>query len=45
MQEARKVSTAKQFRFDLGERAGYGFLRAQAKSQDGRVLRDPEQPR
>jgi spermidine synthase len=45
MQEARKVSTAKEFRFDLGERAGYGFLRAQAKNQDGRVLRDTDPSR
>ena len=45
MEQARKVSTAKQFRFDLGELAGYGFLRAQAKHQDGRVLRDPDPPR
>ncbi len=45
VERARKVSTAKQFRFDLGERAGYGFTRAQAKNRDGRVLRDPDPPR
>jgi spermidine synthase len=42
---ASGVSTAKRFRFDLGELAGYGFFRAQVKNQEARVLRDPEQPR
>ncbi len=42
---ARRVSTAKQFRFDLGELAGYGFFRAHEKNQKVRVLRDAEQPR
>lgn len=44
---ARKVSTAKRFRFDLGELVNSGFLHAREKNQRGRVLRDvaPAQPR
>jgi spermidine synthase len=42
---ARQVSTAKSFRFDLGEQAGYGFFRANEKDLKERVLRDPERPR
>lgn len=42
---ARPVSTAKNFRFDLGELAGYGFFRANEKDLKARVLRDPELPR
>ena len=45
VQQARAVSTAKRFRFDLGELAGYGFLRAQEKNQDGRVLQDMDPKR
>ncbi len=41
-QLARKVSTAKRFRFDLGDLVNYGFLRAQEKNQRGRVLRDTD---
>lgn len=46
-QLARKVSTAKNFRFDLGDLVNYGFLHAQEKNQRGRVLRDADlkQPR
>jgi spermidine synthase len=39
---ARKISTAKRFRFDLGELVDYGFLHARVKNQDGRVLRDSD---
>jgi spermidine synthase len=39
-QLARKVSAAKQFRFDLGDLVNDGFLHAQEKNQRGRVLRD-----
>jgi len=39
-QLARKVSTARRFRFDLGELVNDGFLHAQEKNQRGRVLRD-----
>ncbi len=42
---ARKVSTSRQFRFDLGELAGYGFFRAQVKDQNASVLRDAAPPR
>jgi hypothetical protein len=44
---ASKVSTAKRFRFDLGDLVNYGFLHAREKNQRGRVLRDvdPAQPR
>ncbi len=41
-QLARKVSTAKRFRFDLGDLVNYGFLRAQEKNERGRVLRDQD---
>jgi spermidine synthase len=37
---ARKVSTAKRFRFDLGELVNYGYLHAREKNQSERVLRD-----
>ena len=39
---ARKISTAKQFRFDLGELVEYGFLNAREKNYRGRVLRDAD---
>ncbi len=39
---AAKISTAKQFRFDLGELVSSGFLHTQAESQNGRVLRDAD---
>lgn len=39
-QLARKVSTAKRFRFDLGELVEFGYLRANEKNQRGFVLRD-----
>jgi len=41
-QLARKISAAKQFRFDLGERVEYGFHHASGKSGPGRVLRDAD---
>jgi len=41
-QLARRISTAKQFRFDLGEQVEYGFRYASEKSGPGRVLRDAE---
>src|SRR6266568_6674550 len=37
---ARKISTARQFRFDLGDMVEYGFLDARTKNRDVRVLRD-----
>ncbi|MBI4624046.1 MAG: fused MFS/spermidine synthase [Verrucomicrobia bacterium] len=37
---ARKVSSAKRFRFDLGERVTHGFQHATKKNNEGRVLRD-----
>jgi spermidine synthase len=37
---ARKVSTEKRFRFDLGEVAGYGFLPLREPVAEGRVLLD-----
>ncbi len=39
-QLARRISTAKQFRFDLGDQVEYGFHYASEKSGTGRVLRD-----
>jgi spermidine synthase len=39
---ARRISTAKRFRFDLGERVEYGFLRAREKNPQARVLRDAD---
>jgi spermidine synthase len=42
---ARKISTAKQFRFDLGGLVEYGFLDAREKNPRGRVLRDSDQSR
>src|SRR5712692_445499 len=39
---ARNVSTAKQFRFDLGEQVEYGFFHAREKDRKGRVLRDSD---
>jgi spermidine synthase len=39
---ARKVSSAKQFHFDLGEQVRYGFLHARDRNPQGRVLRDAE---
>ena len=41
-QLARRISTAKQFRFDLGEQVEYGFRYATEKSWPGRVLRDAD---
>jgi len=38
---ARKVSTAKAFRFSLGEMVNYGFLHAREKNSGVWVLRDP----
>ena len=37
---ARKISMAKQFRFDLGELVGRGFLHAREKNPQASVLRD-----
>ena len=44
---ARKISAAKQFRFDLGDLVEHGFFHANEKNQDGHVLRDSDlrQPR
>ncbi len=39
---ARKISTAKRFRFDLGELVEYGFLHAREKNPQARVLRDAD---
>jgi len=39
-QLARKVATAQQFRFDLGELVTSGFQHASEKNPDGRVLKD-----
>jgi spermidine synthase len=39
---ARKISTATQFRFDLGTLVEYGFLHARGKNWPGRVLRDAD---
>src|SRR5229473_5054244 len=39
---ARKISTARQFRFDLGDLVEYGFLHADEKNQDVSVLRDAD---
>ena len=41
-QLARRISTEKQFRFDLGAQVEYGFLYASEKSWPGRVLRDAD---
>jgi spermidine synthase len=41
-QLARKVATAQQFRFDLGELVTQGFQHATEKSSEGRVLKDAE---
>lgn len=41
-QLARRISAAKQFRFDLGAQVEYGFLHASEKSWPGRVLRDED---
>jgi len=41
-QLARKISAAKQFRFDLGEQVEYGFHYASQKRGPGRVLRDAD---
>jgi len=40
---ARKISTAKQFRFDLGDLVEYGFQHAREKNPQARVLRDADQ--
>jgi spermidine synthase len=39
---ARKISTAKRFRFDLGELVEYGFLHARERNPRARVLRDAD---
>src|SRR6266571_2298667 len=39
---ARKISTAKRFRFDLGELVEYRFLRASEKNPRSSVLRDAD---
>jgi spermidine synthase len=39
---ARKVSTAKRFRFDLGDLVEYGFRHAREKNPQARVLRDAD---
>ncbi len=39
---ARKISTAKRFRFDLGERVEHGFSHAREKNPQTRVLRDAD---
>ena len=39
---ARKVSTAKRFRFDLGDLVNYGYRHAREKNQLERVLRDAD---
>jgi len=39
-QRARRVSTAQQFRFDLGELVTQGFQHATEKNSEGRVLKD-----
>jgi spermidine synthase len=39
---ARKISTAKRFRFDLGDLVEYGFQHAREKSPQARVLRDAD---
>jgi len=41
-QLASKVSTAQQFRFDLGELVTQGFQHAAEKNREGRVLKDAE---
>ena len=41
-QRARRISTAKQFRFDLGEQIEFGFRQVLEKSGPGRVLRDAD---
>lgn len=38
--QARRVSTVKRFRYDLGERVEFGYSRAIEKLKDGRVLTD-----
>lgn len=42
---ARKVSTAGQFRFDLGDLVSYGFEHAHEKNPVARVLRDADLPK
>ena len=39
---ARKISTEKRFRFDLGALVEYGFLHARQKNPQARVLRDAD---
>ncbi len=41
-QRASKISSARQFRYDLGELVGPGFLHARTKNPDERVLRDAD---
>lgn len=43
--QARRVSTAKNFRYDLGERVEYGFSRARDRQPGVRVLKDAELPK
>jgi len=40
--QARRVSTTKGLRYDLGERVEFGYSHAIEKNQDGKVLRDAE---
>lgn len=42
---ARRVSTAKRLRFDLGDEVNYGFSNASVKDQDKQILRDPISPK
>lgn len=40
--QARRISTSKRFRFDLGERVEFGYSHPIEKNQDGRVLKDAD---
>ena len=40
--QARRISTAKRFRYDLGERIEFGYSHAIEKNQVGRVLKDAD---
>src|SRR5258708_14513904 len=39
---ARKISTAKRFRFNMGELVEYGFLHAREENPQALVLREPD---
>ncbi|MBL9209894.1 MAG: fused MFS/spermidine synthase [Opitutaceae bacterium] len=43
--QARRISTAKGFRYDLGERVEFGYSHAMEKNADGRVLKDADLPK